>query len=275
MNNSAELFVGVKDIDREILLNVSDEQLYTICCVNKYSEDLCNEYFWHTRFVRKFGVDPGDCVKDYKQCYRELNGDKLLVIASKKGYLPLVKRLMKKEADIKYGEDLKYEAATEAISMGHLDVVKYWEEQGVDFWNLSRAAEIGNLNVVKYLVEQGEDIYGGDDMALTFAVKKGHLDVVKYLLELRDYNFSVPHFARHALQHNQLDMFKFLEQQRKRAEPFFEIYKREFEHAIVKGDLDIVKCFLELERNLMFIIIKSDSVDPKVKDYLNNFNMKK
>lgn len=52
---------GVKDIDLEIMNNLDDRSLLTLCKVsNRYIHELCNnEAFWRNRFIKIFGQKAG------------------------------------------------------------------------------------------------------------------------------------------------------------------------------------------------------------------------
>ena len=85
--------------------------------------------------------------------------DILLQIASQKGELALVKKLMEKGADPKAQGS---EALISAADKGHLDVVKWLAEKGADpkaqdSPALNRAALNGHVDVVEWLLEKGAD----------------------------------------------------------------------------------------------------------------------
>jgi hypothetical protein len=64
---------GILDIDREILFHVPDKQLFVASISSKYMQHVCNEPFWHNKFIREFGTDVGKYVdKQYKNLYKEL-----------------------------------------------------------------------------------------------------------------------------------------------------------------------------------------------------------
>jgi len=72
-----------------------------------------------------------------------------------------------------------------AICGGQLDVIKYLQEQGVDFsgckYAVAEAAARGHLDTIKYLYQNGVDITANNNAALQMAIARDHLDIVKYL----------------------------------------------------------------------------------------------
>jgi hypothetical protein len=201
MENPTSFPTGIHDIDREILFNTPDDELFAICLASKYTQELCNESFWRNKFIREFGTDLGKYVdKPYNQLYkylRPLNDEELLEISSEKGYLPIIVIIIEKNiVDIHKNND---EAFQNAAEYGHLDVVKYlvkgpetqdprrpWHPADIhtnNDYSLRYAALNGNLNVVKYLIECGADIHAYNDEALRCAAYNSHLDVVKYLIK--------------------------------------------------------------------------------------------
>lgn len=51
-----KVFTGNKNLDLIILGNLDDKDLFNVCIVNKYANNLCqNELFWKNRFIQKFG----------------------------------------------------------------------------------------------------------------------------------------------------------------------------------------------------------------------------
>lgn len=50
------LLTGIRDIDLKILEELSDQELFSFCLVNKEANKLCsNEVFWRNRFIKRFG----------------------------------------------------------------------------------------------------------------------------------------------------------------------------------------------------------------------------
>ena len=125
-----------------------------------------------------------------------------LELASKMGYLKLVKELIKQGADVNFREEegdidaLYY--AVESEKNYHLEVVKELLNAGADTdiiygtkeenkYNILNVAIIGrcNLEKVKLLTEHGADInYSNFEYGpvIAVAISKGCIDIVKYLV---------------------------------------------------------------------------------------------
>ena len=83
------LLTGIRDVDLKILEELSDQELFSFCLVNKEANKLCsNEVFWRNRFIKRFG--------NFSQMKPENR-------SYKNFYLSLIKELSK-EIDM---EDLK------------------------------------------------------------------------------------------------------------------------------------------------------------------------
>ncbi len=211
------------DIDKEILLKLSDKDLANVFISNKQSEKICNDdSFWNLRIWRSYESDLSKYKngKQYKEMYKELieNGydiNEVLIQAATLGYLPVVKYLIERKAYIHTREDAAVRLASlnghllvvqylvgngadihsrndfalmQASANGHLSVVKYLVEKVVDnheeySWALVWASKKGQLSVVKYLIEKGANIHVDNDYALILASRKGRLSVVEYLIE--------------------------------------------------------------------------------------------
>lgn len=52
--NKVRGFTGIRDVDREILLRVSDNETVKVCVLNSYFKSLCDEDFYWRRFKRSF-----------------------------------------------------------------------------------------------------------------------------------------------------------------------------------------------------------------------------
>jgi ankyrin repeat protein len=181
---------GIHDIDREILFNIPDEELFSTCISSKYLQEVCNENFWQNKFIRKFGVDLGkDADKPYRDLYREfnlLNTKELFKNSLKKGYLPIIKSLVDK--NIINIHDDNERALRSAACFGHLVIIKYLVNSGADIHAfddaaLSNSAVCGHLNVVKYLIKHGANIHTKNDETFRHTALYGHLDIVKYLIK--------------------------------------------------------------------------------------------
>ena len=112
--------------------------------------------------------------------------NKEFIKAVKNGDLVLVKSLLNQGADINSYDDNDYVLKISA-EKGHLEVVEYLVEHGVDIHTKNNQALIfasikGHLDVVKYLVEKGADIHALNDYALKLASFHGYLEIVKFFL---------------------------------------------------------------------------------------------
>jgi ankyrin repeat protein len=170
---------GIHDIDREILFNTPDEELFSTCISSKYLQEVCNESFWRNKFIREFGTDLGKYAdKSYMNMYKELkplDDEQLLEISAIRGYLPIIKVLVEENIiDIHAGDD---DALINASLNGHLDVVKYLIEGPK---NPKCPWDEGCKPLVPW---HPANIHAGDDAAFIVAATNGHLDVVKYLIE--------------------------------------------------------------------------------------------
>ena len=83
-------------------------------------------------------------------------------------------------------------SATEILRIsaenGHVDILGYLVENGVDFQTNNNnavrlASRNGHLEVVKYLVERGADFRDDDNDVIKMASMNGHLDIVEYLTD--------------------------------------------------------------------------------------------
>ena len=128
-------------------------------------------------------------------------GNPLLHWASRNGWYDVVKELVEKyHCDPNYqvgwmqyilGGAEESTAIHFACEKGHLDIVRYLVQQGVDpqrgpagYTPLHVACEGGHLDIVRYLVQQGVDPQRGPAgyTPLHEACEEGHLDIVKFLV---------------------------------------------------------------------------------------------
>lgn len=218
------------DVDREILLKLSDEDLLKTCRLNQYLfYTVCNDEFFHRRLQLTYPDtltlhDPKK-YKNYRNFYLNMiyyisrlsekpfeyyyvGGDpqKQLKIfkASLEGnsinYQELLLASSREgELDIvkfllNKGVNLQADnKPLEAASIfGYSEIVKYLVENGANVTDnaLIWASRSGNLELVKYLVDHGANIHANNENSLLTAVVSGYLDIVKYLVE-RGANFHL------------------------------------------------------------------------------------
>ena len=265
------MLTGLKDIDREILKHIDDSELLNVCTINrKFWYEICDDNFLRRRLIKypyiekykntnetwkyffssvvnyvltmKESYDFHYVSGDFKRQYDILNKNKkytdLLLHASLKGEIDLVKHAVKKGADIHYFHE---ESVNLAGQMGHLDLVKWLVENGacqntaltassfhghinVVKWlidtnihldtttALQYASKIGHLNIVKMLIEEyGVDIHCKNDTALRYASEEGKLEVVKYLVEHgADIHAKNDEALKWASEQGQLEVVKYL-----------------------------------------------------------------
>ena len=208
---------GLKDIDREILKYVDDDELLKVCSLDKKTwKETCDDNFlrrrvskyldiakykfenenwkkFFARFIhyrsellkRNFVYTSGDFVKKYN-ALKNYTKESLFIKAVTDGDLELVKYSVEKEnSDIHTTEGYALRFASQ---YGHYDIVKWLLEQGLDIHAeneaaLNSACHYGYLEIVKLLVTSGADIHICQDFALRSAADGGHFDVVKYLVE--------------------------------------------------------------------------------------------
>ena len=215
------LFTNIPEIDTQILLSLPDDSLESACTINKYAASLCDENFWHQRFIQKFGVTLGKYKRSeekYKDIYIKfvkLSLDEQLIKASSRGYLSLVKEVLDRGANIHARND---EALRWAAEDGYLDVVKLLLDHDADIhapqgddYALRLAAANGHLDVVKFLLDNGANIHADNDNTLRWAAQNGQLEVVKYLLDRgADIHARFDNALLWAVQNGHLDVVKLL-----------------------------------------------------------------
>jgi Ankyrin repeats (3 copies) len=125
---------------------------------------------------------------------------------------------------IKMGAEFKhnnYEAVRGSVCSGHLNIFKYFIEQGANpflkdddhiGYYTSDAAYWGKLNVLKYLIEEcGVPFNNDNDSPFRYASYYGHLDCVEYLYNKGvDINAEDGFAITRACEKNQISVVKFL-----------------------------------------------------------------
>ncbi len=196
---------GIKDVDREILRKLPDEDVIKSCSVDKYlREKVCDEQFFERRIQENYP----ELIDEYPESF------KLLYSSYKQGYLETVYYISKmKEIGydyVKNGElprsqyykskrvyDIisrlkkhKYESWRGVISlmdiirMNDLNLIKY-AMKIYDFAEDTRQKALlnsgtFNLNIVKYFADQGELSAYIIQMYLERARRAGDVEMIKY-----------------------------------------------------------------------------------------------
>lgn len=197
---------GNKDIDREILLKLSNEDLISACTINRYFFNIvCDDNFFYRKLLFtypnslkyfqknsyntykefylkvtyyvfrlledfNYAYTTGNPKKQYKFFKRCENSQSLLYKSAYQGEIELVKEAIERGIYIPaYGE---YALKLASIN-GHLEIVKYLVEYTIPIFSYT-----GNL------VERKINIHVNDEEALLRASENGHLEVVKYLISL-------------------------------------------------------------------------------------------
>ena len=186
-------FSGIKDVDREILLAMSDEDLLKTCSLNKYLFNVvCDDNFFHKRLLVKYP----DTLKYYNSKYYK---------NYKAYYLKVVYYISKLKENyhysyilgnpkiqyeiFKFAKDNSIRLLFESSRRGELNLVKEAIKRGANIHAANESAlrwasRKGHLEIVKYLVENGANVHTNDDEALIWANMHGHYEVVKYLKSL-------------------------------------------------------------------------------------------
>ena len=210
------MFSGLKDVDREILKHVNDEELVKVCSTDRKTwNEVCDDKFLKRRLTRYPGIEKYKREDEsYKQFFLRFS---------------YYKFKLKEEHQFEY-------------TFG--DFKKQYEllEKYKGKWNelLFKAAGVGELAMVKYALIQGAEIHTYNDNALRYAVEKGRLEVVKFLVD-KGANIHVfddiP--LRAASIHRHLDIVKYL------VEHGANIHNRTLRNAVINNDLPMVKYLIE------------------------------
>ena len=150
---------GLKDVDREVLKHVDDEQLLKVCSMDRRMwKDVCDDNFLRRRLLKYPGIEK---YKTEEENWKEFFLRSIYYISR-----------MKENFSFEYTEGnfkRQYKFLTEY--MGNYEYL------------LTYSARMGEFSLVKFALEKGADIHTSLDIALRYASLKGHLEIVKYLIE--------------------------------------------------------------------------------------------
>ena len=211
--------IANKDVMREVLSHIEDRELLKICSVNrrcwniicddnflkrrlskypdveKYKEDqkTYKNFFSRISFLvsemklnYKFSYNLGNIIEQYdllRSFGNKMNT--LLLLASEKGELSIVKYAVENKGDIHFSQD---EPLFRACYYAHIEIVKYLLTKTTEseFYNeilrsICRIVEDKHLSIVKYFIETVENI--DLDLPLGSACESGHVETIKYLIQ--------------------------------------------------------------------------------------------
>jgi hypothetical protein len=130
-------FTGVKDTDFLILSQLEDRDLFNVCKLNAYTQELCNDQsFWRKRFISKFGEEA------LKYNYNLWNNKEL--------YLAIVYYLSLAKDDV--NKAMEY-----AAEKGHRDFIDFFIFKGANNWDkgMYGAAKGGHIGLVHFFIDKG------------------------------------------------------------------------------------------------------------------------
>lgn len=178
------LFTGNKDIDRYILLNLTDREMINVCSVNKYArKEICDDKFFLLRIIKKF---PSSLK------YKKVN------MRWKEYYVNIVKirEKLQKEYGFSFisGDPYLYEEILDMTSIeaslekaaahGLLDLLKFLETQTslTDFtYVLQEAIQNDQQEIINYLMDKPIRDY---DTLLYTATKYKNFPLMERLIQL-------------------------------------------------------------------------------------------
>lgn len=182
------MLTGIKDLDREILSKVPDDELLKTCTVDKrFWNEVCNDNFLRRRLLSKYpGIEKYKSSESWKQFFLSTT---FYTSKMKEDYeYEYTSGDFKKQYQLlKKFHDNFDSLMDEAIQQKEYSLLFYIVEKGIDQRlldiTLYMLAVDGNLEMVKYLIKKGADINSNMRMPLRMAVRNGHYNLVKYLVE--------------------------------------------------------------------------------------------
>ena len=185
------MLTGNKDVDREILLKLSNRDLLNACASSKYAlNEVCNDTFFYNRL---------------SMTYPELISSKPYKMKWRQYYLNIIKNIYKLDEDFgfKYttkskGSPMEYfkmisednfeKGFETAVLEGKKDLAEYFKEKLDDYiYNIAfiLAVKSNDKETIDYLIELGGDTLGGNDWnnGLFEAANNGNLEFINFFIE--------------------------------------------------------------------------------------------
>ena len=197
---NSNLLTGIRDLDREIVNHMSDEDFLKMCTLNRtYYENVCNKDYFRIRTEKRYPETipykesaEGKArtwknhyltiVKYINLLHKEFSYNYIIEDKSPE-LLYLARQLLSTE--IVYTKDVALITATEK---GHLMVVKYLVDIGVDVNTenchpLKSAVINSDFRIIKFLIENGARVTFDHNYVLYWAIMNGDSEIINYLTE--------------------------------------------------------------------------------------------
>lgn len=171
---------GVRDVDREIFAHLDASSLVLACRVNRYTASLCDESFWASMMMRRYGESVVSGNRKIYVRWASLEPDEILREALLAGMSGAAAWALAR------GARLEARVLSGVAAHGPLDsfvflLSKMTLDESKLSEALSEAAAHGNLAVVRYITDELKlDVDKSD--ALRLAVSHGQLETVKHLV---------------------------------------------------------------------------------------------
>jgi hypothetical protein len=259
-------FSSIKDVDREILLKMSDKKLLKTCSLNKYLlNDVCDDNFFHRVLQLKYpdtlhylssfpiSVENKKKNKIYKSYYLQVvyyvakmkeKYHYSYISGNPKAQYEIFRDIDYKPDDINKIQQLLFTGSEK----GELNLIKEALKQGVNIsaandYALRCASRNGHLEVVKYLIEKGGNIHIYNEEGLRMASLNGHLETAKYLVEKgADISADNEDALKFASRYGHLEIVKYLVE---KGADFHNDNESALRSASLNGHLEVVKYLAE------------------------------
>jgi hypothetical protein len=109
-----------------------------------------------------------------------------MIAAIEKGHLHIVKYFVENGIEI---NDQSNELFEIVAKYGQFDILKYLlnHHKNIDSlssWKFISAISNGHLNIIEYITEKGLDVYENRELLSCYSVRSGNLHITRYLVEL-------------------------------------------------------------------------------------------